>query len=1425
MRNTTYDLFVSFHERDYALVRPVVDELTARNLEVFFDEQRVREAGPSAPEEALRDSFAVVVFIGSHGLGGWQGREVKLALDCHATNGLPVVPVVLPGGCPPDGFLALNGWVDLAERGAIDELVATVSAETVVRYVVRPARSAWIDVRVTVRDDGWTVSVDNCETRDVESPLADASFQRALEQFREFSYRPISTDDRERPTEEGAAMASRLFSVASQIGSQLTKTLCSDGIQELIERGIGLSTEPHHLHIVVAHTSVGLESLANEALALPWELLRFGEEFPVAMGKLDVTREAYVEGLRGMSEPKSDLRVVATVCAPIDATTLNYEEECYRLSQALGEYEDRLEVTDLGTLDEFIGEIKKHNPPILHFTGHGRPGALLFETETSERHEVEVQELVAEIRAGLGWGKELPRLMFLGCCHGATATEGSREHRDGLRRDGAKWPTSIDVSSTKPASPATAASLHRAGFHQVFGYFGPVDDAQATNISGAFYTALRDGGDALVALRQARLQAAKPIIDAGRPVAVYPLGWAQIAFYQRGRNTQTNLPPTTRKVKRSARHEREVELLQERVERLKLGFVGRRRDRASILYQWKHGDRFFVVHGLGGLGKTALCSELAPILAKRLRMDGREVPVLSLSGRTAAAKAKTGRQLLVSLWEQVASARSDDEWQKTVAAIEEQGITGVALADLIGALAGVEGGLIVYVDDAESLQKSLERVAKASRLKIGHWRTKELRLWWQRLATLAKSNGPIAVLASSRYVPEETPDKSDHALGVLSRFEIVKMMTWFPSLSRIPRADAHRLAKRTDGHPRTVEYLNGLVSSYESSTFGPGGYGGTKLWEELIEPSMAGLSAELEANLLLSKLWEALEPPMQEHLGRCSCLLGPVPFEALKHLETDESSTASSDLIRFGLLTPELQGKRQAWAPHRLVVEEVQARWKGDGRAVLLKLEAWFADRFEKHDDVAGLFAAANYAMAAEDGKAGWIHVQRIAGGLHQGGRYHEAVEWVERLGKLPLDPAIKTQVDGELARLYYFTGNLAESSKLGQSVVTTRTSELGAEHADTLASMNNLAGTLWAQGDHSGARQLQETVLAARERVLGREHPDTLTSMNNLAQTLSAQGDHSGARQLQETVLAARERVLGREHPDTLTSMNNLAQTLWGQGDHSGARKLQETVLAAHERVLGREHPDTLTSMNNLAQTLWAQGDHSGARQLQETVLAAHERVLGAEHPATLTSMNNLALTLKAQGDHSGARKLQETVLAARERVLGAEHPARLTSMNNLAQTLRAQGDHSGARQLQETVLAARERVLGREHPDTLTSMNNLAQTLWAQGDHSGARKLQETVFATRQRVLGAEHPSTLIAMNNLALLFEAQGDLVGARSMYVECLRGLLSVLGSHHATFQRVLGNYLSLVEEAFPSDSLDDFVTKLKVDSRNLERSED
>ena len=59
----------------------------------------------------------------------------------------------------------------------------------------------------------------------------------------------------------------------------------------------------------------------------------------------------------------------------------------------------------------------------------------------------------------------------------------------------------------------------------------------------------------------------------------------------------------------------------------------------------------------------------------------------------------------------------------------------------------------------------------------------------------------------------------------------------------------------------------------------------------------------------------------------------------------------------------------------------------------------------------------------------------------------------------------------------------------------------------------------------------------------LGADHPDTLTSMNNLAFTWKDQGRHTDALALMDDCAQARQRVLGAVHPDTLSSLAAVAK------------------------------------------------------------------------------------------------------------------------------------------------------------------------------------------------------------------------------------------------------------------------------------------
>ena len=93
----------------------------------------------------------------------------------------------------------------------------------------------------------------------------------------------------------------------------------------------------------------------------------------------------------------------------------------------------------------------------------------------------------------------------------------------------------------------------------------------------------------------------------------------------------------------------------------------------------------------------------------------------------------------------------------------------------------------------------------------------------------------------------------------------------------------------------------------------------------------------------------------------------------------------------------------------------------------------------------------------------------------------------------------------------------------------------LGAEHPDTLISVNNLASVLWDQGKYEAAEEMHRRALEGREKVLGAEHPDTLISVYHLAYLFHIQKRYSEASLLYLRASEGFSKTLGPDHPTTL--------------------------------------------------------------------------------------------------------------------------------------------------------------------------------------------------------------------------------------------------------------------------------------------------
>ena len=103
--------------------------------------------------------------------------------------------------------------------------------------------------------------------------------------------------------------------------------------------------------------------------------------------------------------------------------------------------------------------------------------------------------------------------------------------------------------------------------------------------------------------------------------------------------------------------------------------------------------------------------------------------------------------------------------------------------------------------------------------------------------------------------------------------------------------------------------------------------------------------------------------------------------------------------------------------------------------------------------------------------------------------------------------PLVQARLMSTMGIVYRRLGLFEQARPFLERSLTRRRELLGAEHADTLTSMDDLANLYRDQGRYDQAEPLARKTLESQRRLWGDDHPSTLESMNNLASLYRAQG------------------------------------------------------------------------------------------------------------------------------------------------------------------------------------------------------------------------------------------------------------------------------------------------------------------------------
>lgn len=375
------------------------------------------------------------------------------------------------------------------------------------------------------------------------------------------------------------------FNRLREYGHRLYQTIFTSDIQEI--------WSDHKRYNEFSVLCIRIAPEANELEAIPWETLFDGEEF-IAAGirttisrlPLDVTPQA---ALPAVPLPVKMLALVSSPIDLADSARLQMEREQEILLEAIndpaGQGRLRVDFEDEAKLE--ILESSLETPyQIFHFTGHGLApedgGGLLLEDARGNSVAASVTEVVSSLRVG----ERHLRLVVLSGCQTART---------------------LNVAGFRDL----ARGLLRYGVPAVIAMQFSISDSSGLRFAEKFYTRLATGHSLELALHAARraLWLSDDLYlraDALAPVLLTANGDCL-------QTTQAEVAP------QSVLPEIDFSFFLP-LPQLSHGFYGRRREyrqiRDAIL---QRNQRAVIVHGIGGIGKTALISHVATRMRKRFQ--------------------------------------------------------------------------------------------------------------------------------------------------------------------------------------------------------------------------------------------------------------------------------------------------------------------------------------------------------------------------------------------------------------------------------------------------------------------------------------------------------------------------------------------------------------------------------------------------------------------------------------------------------------------------------------------------------------------------------------------------------------------------------------------------------------------------------------
>lgn len=626
------------------------------------------------------------------------------------------------------------------------------------------------------------------------------------------------------------------------------------------------------------------------------------------------------------------------------------------------------------------------------------------------------------------------------------------------------------------------------------------------------------------------------------------------------------------------------------------------------------GGDVHVVHGMGGLGKTAVAHWL---FTEAVRAHGR-----------------------VGLW-----VNASDRMSLRAGMLAVAGDRGATTGELAAAASGQRAAADLvwhYLNhSAEHWLLVLDNADDPTILEEGGWlRTSPL---GTVLVTTRVANSPLW----------RGPGVFRHALGLLPLQDAAQLLCDLAPDAGTPE-EARKVAERLGRLPLALTLAGSHLAHQLLESWTMDEYE-RKLSEEstaIVDQGALGRGSG-QSRQLVSRTWQlSLDALTAQGLPEATALLrllscwsaDPVPLSMLMPaargeveltgidpaLPADRLEAALRGLLDHSLIELVVSGGTRCVSAHGVLLDSVAGGVPQDQRAALGLAAAGLLSAALPDPDDTSEEARAALAMLAPHGVA----LLRAASG-----------EEIVRVTAL-------------VVRRVYEAGDWSGALALAEPVAKMVGRLLGAEHAVALDTRDVVGQALHRMGRYAEAEVVHRRVLEARERVLGPDHPDTLRSCLALSQPLDLLDRDEEAEHFNRRAIEGQRRVLGEDSVETLYSRACLLEVLPQLGKAEEFDAEARAVVEDCERFLPPDHLTTLMARHLHGYGLHLLGRNKEAEPLAHRTLADRRRIQGHDHPFALSALTLVARILHGLGRTDEALPLLEEIIEHRERTVGPEHP-----------------------------------------------------------------------------------------------------------------------------------------------------------------------